>query len=86
MSSASSGGIEQYVRADDRRSVAAAGTGTHAPERLLLHRQQHTLHVLDDRRSTPSEKWTKCSWSLEVDKVTTGPLDAFAGQPDGGAV
>ena len=77
ISSASSGGTEPYVLADNRRSATAVGTGTHAPERLLLHRDQHTLHLLDDGRSTPSEKWTKCSWPLEVDKVTTGPLDAL---------
>jgi hypothetical protein len=77
ISSGTSGGTEQYVDADDRRSATAVGTGTHTPERLLLHRDQHTLHILDDGRSTLSEKWTKCSWPLEADKVTTGPLDAL---------
>jgi hypothetical protein len=77
ISSASNGGMEQYVGPDDRRSASAVGTGTNAHERLLLHREQHTLHILDDGRSTPTQKWTKCSWPLEVDKVTTGPLDAL---------
>jgi hypothetical protein len=51
--------------------------GGEVERRFLLHREQHTLHILDDGRSTPTTKWTKCSWDLDASKVVTGPLAAL---------
>lgn len=32
------------------------------PARCLIIGRQQTLHLLDESRSTPSSKWSKCSW------------------------
>jgi hypothetical protein len=57
-----------------------SGPPTDVQQRFLLHRVQHTLHILDEGRSTATTKWTKCSWDLDAGKIVVGPLAALRRQ------